>query len=148
MKHLIFLISLLLIIGCQTSVPANNTKPPVAPEQPIEKAPPTETGVIRVFEKTTAKQGEMIKVKLYVNLLPGQTYWLFDEGVPSEFQIQGESDGKNRIKQIVFQDAVSTVYEYQIRAPNAPGTYTFEGEYGVEGEDIKQIKGDTSLVIQ
>jgi hypothetical protein len=91
----------------------------------------------------------MVKVKMYINLNPSQTYWLFDEGVPTEFEIQGEHDSKNRVKQIVIQDAKSTVYEYTIKAPMAAGTYAFDGEYAVEGQDTPvKIKGAATLTVK
>jgi len=134
------------MFGCTTE-PDVPPPPPPPPPEPME---PTEIGVTRVFAEDTVSPGAETKIKLYVNLEPEQTYYLFEEGVPKEFQVlDGETDPNNKLKQIEIQNAKSTVVEYRVKAPSTPGTYTWTGEYAVEFMDgPADIMGDTTLTVQ
>jgi len=139
----VYLLLVLAIVGCATQV-----------DTPVDEVPtkvePTGVGVTRVIEPATVTAGAQATVKMYVNLGEGQTYYLFEEGVPAEFVVlDGQPDAKNKLKHIKIQDAVSTVITYRVTAPSAPGTYTFEGEYAVEGmKDPAPIMGDTAIIVQ
>jgi hypothetical protein len=142
-RKILAMMLLLVVLGCQPQ-----EKTPVTNDKPVVQANvPTQEGVIRVIQDKEVDPGQAVAVKVYVNLAPSQTYYLFDEAVPQGFIIQGESDGKNHIKQIEIQDAKSKVYEYIVTAPQFPGVYVFDGEYGVEGKDLAKISGDTSITV-
>jgi hypothetical protein len=106
--------------------------------------------VTREISDGTVSPGGTTTVKLHINLGPEHTYWLLEESVPSEFEVtKGAPDARNMLKLIKIQNAESTVEEYQVKAPNIPGTYTFSGEYALEGmEDPVPIMGDTQIVVQ
>jgi hypothetical protein len=107
-----------------------------------------EPGVVREFSKGTIQVGESINVKLHVNLMEGQTYYLIDEAIPNEFEVIGEKDSKNHIKIAVIQDAKSTVYEYTIK-PTKSGEYIFDGDYVFEGMNPPiKITGDNKLIVK
>jgi hypothetical protein len=146
-NYILVSIVLLALVGC-----AKPTPQPAAPQvpvvQPTPAAAPTEPGVHRVFDKTEVAPGDTLTEKIFVNLAAGQTYYLFDEAVPEGFNITGEHDGKNHIKQIEIQDATSKVFEYKLTAPSTPGTFTFSGEYGVEGTDLASIKGISAITVK
>jgi hypothetical protein len=48
----------------------------------------------------------------------------------------------------VIQDAASRTYEYTLKAPLAPGTYTFDGEYAIEGKDLAKITGVAQITVK
>ena len=143
MIRILTAILLVLAAACAPVPPVDN--------QPDTKVPlqPTENGVIRVLSTEAAAEGDTVEVKLYINLLPGQGYYLVDEGVPQGIEVIDQEPNKdNRIRLAQIQDAKSAVFTYHVRAP-APGTYSFEGEYAFEGMDSEQpIKGDASLVVR
>ena len=85
-----------------------------------------------MFSKANVNPGELIKVKLYINLDEGQTYYLLEETVPKEFEIiDCGHDENNKIKYIEIQNAQSKVYECTLKAPLEPGEYKFEGEFAL-----------------
>jgi predicted thioesterase len=139
--HILMLLLALLLLGCQ------KTTAPI--DRPADKPADIslETGVVREILTPEVAPGETVTINLHVKLEPGQTYYLFDEAVPEDFEILGESDGKNHIKQIEFQDAKSTVYTYNVKAPMTPGSYIFMGEYAVDTEEISQIKGASAIIV-
>jgi len=109
--------------------------PVVPPPEPPPKEP-TENGVTRVFSADGVSPGGIVNVKLYINLEPSQTYYLVDEGIPKEFSVTDKKPNKdNHIKLVTIQNAKSTVYEYTVKAPAEPGTYTWTGEYALQGMD-------------
>lgn len=137
--------------GCQTAektVPAPTATEPAATEPAA--AEPTANGVTRVLSADEVNAGDTIKVKLYINLNPGQTYYLVDEAVPTEFKITDKEPNKdNHLKLVQIQNAKSNVYEYSVQAPAAAGTYTFGGEYALEGMDKPlQIMGATTITVK
>ena len=141
MKY-IALFVILLMVGC--------TAPVDKLADVVPKTEPTETGVTRVFTEDTVAPGAQTKIKMYINLQPEQTYYLYEEGVPAGFKVVGGStDANNKLKVIKIQGAVSTVLEYTVTAPDTPGTYTWSGEYALEGmENPAPIMGSTTLIVQ
>lgn len=139
------------LTGCQTNEQKVIT--PVVTEptanEPAATAP-TENGVIRVFSADEVDAGGTVDVKLYINLDPGQTYYIVDEAVPADFTVTGNKANKdNHIKLVEIQNAKSNVYEYSIQAPEEPGTYTFGGEYALEGMDKPvQIMGAAKITVR
>jgi len=142
---------MLLVVAC-ASQPSTPTQPnePAQPSEPSQPAEPVATaGVTREIPDTVAAGAEAT-IKLDVELEDGQTYYLFEEKVPMEFEVlDGEPDSNNVLKHIVIQDADSEVIEYRVKAPAEPGTYTWSGEYAVDGmKDPAAIMGDTTITVQ
>jgi len=124
MKYKIMAIVLLAVFlyGCQQGT-VDDTTPDVTPAG---------NGVVRVLPGSV-NAGEEFKVQLNINLEATQTYYLFEEIVPPEFEILDKENKDNSIREAVIQGAESNVYEYTVKAPSTPGEYTFGGEYAVEG---------------
>jgi hypothetical protein len=142
-RFLGLLVVLLFIAGC--------SHPAVEPvDVPKEKQAPAENGVVRQFAKDTVTPGETVKVKLFINLRPEQTYYLYEEKPADEFTvIDVTTDSQGKVKGIEIQGAKSTIAEYSVQAPIEPGTYTFSGEYAVEGmANPAPILGETTITVQ
>ncbi|MFP4111529.1 MAG: hypothetical protein ACLFPQ_03170 [Candidatus Woesearchaeota archaeon] len=103
------------------------------------------SGVIRTFPDEVSA-GEIFTVTLDIRLTEEQTYYLLEDMIPNGFSLV-DSD-KNKVKLIEIQNAESTIEEYSVTAPEEPGTYSFSGEYAVEGmADPEAIMGKTSIVV-
>jgi hypothetical protein len=151
MRYLLF-VAVVLIVACnQVNIPpaAPVHTPSGSPDVVTPKAAPTEQGVTRVLSSTDAVVGAPVTVQLYVNLNPGETYYLFDENVSKGLRATDRNlSPDNHLRVVVLQDAVSTIERYSVVA-DAPGSYILDGEYAIEGNvSIQKIKGDSILVVR
>jgi len=154
MRAILAIMVIVLMIGCTQQVPVqpDDQTPVEVPDEPVvePKTEPTELGVTRVIEQDTVAPGDDVVIKLYVNLDDTMTYYLLEEAVPEGVTVtKGVPDKNNKLKMIEIKNAESKVVDYAVQAPTEPGTYTFSGEYAVEGmKDPAQIMGDTTLTVQ
>jgi hypothetical protein len=85
----------------------------------------------------TVNPGETVKVRLDIAITAGETYYLLDETVPQGWIVtdpgSGDSSDPGHVKWAIIQNAASTTYTYEVRAPTEPGTYAFSGKYMFEG---------------
>lgn len=98
----------------------------------------------------SAYPGEKINVTLGVSVT-GESYYLIDEAVPSGWAIipQAADTEAGHVKWAVIQNAASTSYTYEVRAPQAEGTYTFSGKYMFEGMKLEgSIGGQQSITVR
>jgi len=140
MKKEMVLFLFILLMACSNNTVIDDNSP----------VPSRENGITREISKVTVTPGEEVTVNLYVEILPNQTYYLAEEKVPKEIQVlDGQPDKDNVLKIIKIQDVKSTVISYRIKAPDTPGTYTFTGEYAVDGmKDPVEIMGSNTLFVQ
>jgi hypothetical protein len=148
MRYLGYLAVVLVLVLTACQAPVEKPNLPTQPHVPAERSAPTEPGVTRIISAASAKVGEPVTVKLYINLQPSETYYLFDENVSTGLRVtDGDVGSDNHIRVVVLQDATSTVETYTVVA-DAPGAYRFSGEFAIEGNlSIRQIMGDDSLTI-
>ncbi len=139
MKKEMMLFLLVFLVACTN----NNAVDERSPAQ-------WDNGITREISKTTVSPGEEITVNLHVVLLKNQTYYLAEEKVPKEIKVlDGKPDKENVLKIIKIQDAKNTIISYRIKAPETKGSYTFSGEYAVEGmKDPKGIMGNNKLFVR
>ncbi len=106
--------------------------------------------VARVFSVEKVSPGSEFKVQYHVNLNQNQKYYLFEDAVPSDFEILDcEYDLNNKIKFIEIQNAQSRVFECSIKASSQTGSYTFKGEYSLSNmENPSMIKGNKRILVE
>ena len=103
----------------------------------------------RVFSSTTLAAGETFKIIYHVNLNSSQQFYLFEDAVPSGFEVLDcEHDVNNKIKFIEIQNAQSSVFECSIKASSQTGRYTFKGKYALENSGgTKKIRGESRVSV-
>ena len=142
LKYIVVILSVLMIIGCTTTV--TDTPVETQPEPTI----PTEDGVTRVISSNNINVGDTVTIKLYINMNQGQSYYAVEEEVPVEFEVlDKETDDNNKLKLIKIKNVVSSVYEYNVK-PSQAGTFTFSGVYASDytGDPV-DIMGDNTITV-
>jgi len=112
----------------------------------------TEYTVVRTLSPATVAPGEIVTVKLSVNV-GSDRYYAIDDVYPSGWEVvdkgEGSIDHSGHWKYVIIADAVNTEFTYTIKAPNQAGTHTFGGEYMFASmEDVVPIKGQGTLTVQ
>ncbi len=112
------------------------------------------SGVTRILPQT-ARPGENITVSIKVELTGGERYYLVEEIPPQGFEAfnpdnKGGIDSSGHVKWASIMNPQSTTLTYRLSIPEdtEPGTYSFSGQYGMEGIDgLADIGGQSEITV-
>ncbi|MBI4050957.1 MAG: DUF5011 domain-containing protein, partial [Elusimicrobia bacterium] len=110
------------------------------------------SSVTRSFSTLTPDSCSDLTVRLSVDVVPGDTFYIIDEILPAGWVISNAGSGNTQelghIKWAVLAGAVSTVNEYTVSVPcTASGPAIFSGEYGFNA-GLSPIKGQTNVDVK
>src|SRR4030042_4439268 len=100
----------------------------------------------------SAYPGQVVEVPLDV-AVTGESHYLIDEALPAGWVVtdpgpEGSDIQPGHVKWVVIQNAASTSYTYEARAPDAEGSYAFSGTYMFEGMTTEgSIGGDRVVAV-